>query len=96
MGSVIATVQGQLNPADLGPILRDLLPPAEPPLDPAAIAAYLDIVHAECGRAETRPYRKLSELRGAPPASPSWTKASTAASTCPCASTCTPCARAWS
>ena len=36
-------------------------------LDPADVAAYLGVVRAQCSRLETRPYRQLSELRGAPP-----------------------------
>ena len=35
--------------------------------DPDLVAAYLEVVRGQCGRLETRPYRQLSELRGAPP-----------------------------
>ena len=35
--------------------------------DPEHIAAYLEAVRSQCGRTETRPYRQLSELRGATP-----------------------------
>ena len=37
------------------------------PADTETIAAYLEVVRAQCSRMETRPYRQLSELRGAPP-----------------------------
>lgn len=45
--------------------------PATPPavhtsLDPAAVAAYLEIMGTRYRRAETRPYRQFSELRGTP------------------------------
>ncbi len=40
---------------------------AAPPIDPVALAAYLDVVSKQCRQMETRPYRQLSELRGAPP-----------------------------
>ena len=40
---------------------------AAPQLDPVQVAAYLEAVRNQCGRAETRPYRQLSEQRGAPP-----------------------------
>ena len=39
----------------------------EPQLDPEAVARYLDAVRARCSRADPRPYRQLSEQRGAPP-----------------------------
>ena len=35
--------------------------------DPAIVARYLEAVRALCCYAEIRPYRQLSELRGAPP-----------------------------
>ena len=35
--------------------------------DSEDIAAYLEAVRSQCGRTETRPYRQLSELRGATP-----------------------------
>lgn len=35
--------------------------------DAETVAAYLEAVRGQCGRTETRPYRQLSELRGAPP-----------------------------
>jgi len=41
--------------------------PSPPPSTPAAVAAYLEVVRSQCGLVETRPYRHLSELRGAPP-----------------------------
>ncbi|MBN1138213.1 MAG: hypothetical protein JXM73_16610, partial [Anaerolineae bacterium] len=52
------------------PQLRASQPPAapSPPLSsPAAVATYLEVVRRQCGLVETRPYRQLSELRGAPP-----------------------------
>jgi formylglycine-generating enzyme required for sulfatase activity len=42
-------------------------PRADALAGPDAIAAYLEIVRSQCGRVETRPYRQLSELKGAPP-----------------------------
>ncbi len=35
------------------------------PPEPAYLAAYLEALRAQCARLETRPYRQLSELRGA-------------------------------
>jgi len=40
--------------------------PHPPPLDANDVAAYLQVVLEQCCSAETRPYRQLSELRGAP------------------------------
>ncbi|MEJ5309552.1 MAG: SUMF1/EgtB/PvdO family nonheme iron enzyme [Anaerolineae bacterium] len=59
--------------ADLEALARDVAaalaaPGASlPPVDPTALKAYLEVVSAQCCQMETRPYRQLSELRGAPP-----------------------------
>ena len=69
---VVAAIRGELQLIDVGPQLRGLLPAAGVMLaralsDPEHIAAYLEAVRSQCGRTETRPYRQLSELRGATP-----------------------------
>jgi len=51
--------------------LARLLPASQPPtastsLNPTHLAAYLAAMGEQCARLETRPYKQLSELRGAP------------------------------
>lgn len=59
-------VEGEALPPELAEIAAHWSgAPALPP-DPAHMGAYLQIVLEQCGSAETRPYRQLSELRGAP------------------------------
>ncbi|MEA3397586.1 MAG: NACHT domain-containing protein, partial [Chloroflexota bacterium] len=48
-------------------LARLLQPDAVPALNPTHLAAYLDVLRGQCARLETRPYKQLSELRGAPP-----------------------------
>ena len=57
--------QGQLE--RLTRLLAGAQPSMESPmLNPTHLAAYLEALREQCARLETRPYKQLSELRGAP------------------------------
>jgi formylglycine-generating enzyme required for sulfatase activity/energy-coupling factor transporter ATP-binding protein EcfA2 len=68
----LLAVVRERNPAQYAHFEARLIQPAQPPPPPAPadVDAYLETVRAQCGRMETRPYRQLSELRGAPPRLP--------------------------
>ncbi|MCX6030948.1 MAG: SUMF1/EgtB/PvdO family nonheme iron enzyme [Chloroflexi bacterium] len=57
---IVAAIRDKPRLSELGQELGRLFNPAE-------VKAYLEVVRAQCGRTETRPFRQLSELRGAPP-----------------------------